>query len=404
MRNLKILSEIQLKSSLILVMITLSFSVFAQEAEVVLPESFYGNWVEDLSECNGLTLFSFSGSQEGLLVSGIDWYSSEVVVKNNQGFYNLLIQAYGEEGEFELEINLKMGEEGNLIYFFPGKEDTQYKLVKCDPNEFFEYESEEMILGEEGFEMEELVMENDMYFGELNSELPVLFYGNWVRDISQCEGVPILSLDYSEDGVLVSGTDWYSTEVKVSTTDGSYTLTIKGLSEEEEFDTTLIIEMDEEENLMVSEGVETVKLVKCDFLQDEEGVELEFEELQLITNDIELLPLELENKIETENFRIELLQGKWQSVEDEFSFMIIEGDRMKTYYKKMEDGMEDELIIISDTCMNEYDSENDLPKEKNRYLSQPDMDMCWYIDYVDATSLSLIYMARGNFHNFRRVE
>lgn len=269
MRNLPILSEIKLKSSLILVMITLSFRVLAQEVAVVLPESFDGNWVEDLSECNGLTLFSFSGSDEGLLVSGIDWYSSEVKVKKGQGFYNLLIQAYGEEGEFELDINLKMGEEGSLIYFFPGMEETQHKLVKCDPTEFILSESEEMTMADSGLDVMELDMDNS------------------------------LALD---------------------------------------------------------------------------------------------------------TFAIELLQGKWQSVEDEFSFMVIEGDRMKTYYKRMEDGIEDELIIISDTCMNESDSENDLPKEKNRYMSQLDMDMCWYIDNLDANNLSLIYMARGNYHTYRRVK
>lgn len=259
----------KLSFSMFLILMVLSFPVFAQEGKDELPAPFFGNWVEDLSECNGLTLFSFSGSDEGLLVSGIDWYSSEVKVKNDQGFYNLLIQAYGEEGEFELDINLKMGEDGSLIYFFPGLEETQHKLVKCDPTEFIESESEEMTLAD--------------------SELNIL-----------------------------------------------------------EFD--------------------------------------------------------MDNSLALDTFAIELLQGKWQSVEDKFSFMVIEGDRMKTYYKRMEDGMEDELIIISDTCMNELDSENDLPKEKNRYISQLDMDMCWYIDNLDANNLSLIYMARGNYHTYRRVK
>lgn len=254
---------------MLLILMVLSFPVFAQEGKDELPAPFFGNWVEDLSECNGLTLFSFSGSDEGLLVSGIDWYSSEVKVKNDQGFYNLLIQAYGEEGEFELDINLKMGEDGSLIYFFPGLEETQHKLVKCDSTEFIESESEEMTLAD--------------------SELNIL-----------------------------------------------------------EFD--------------------------------------------------------MDDSLALDTFAIELLQGKWQSVEDEFSFMVIEGDRMKTYYKRMEDGMEDELIIISDTCMNELDLENDLPKEKNRYISQLDMDMCWYIDNLDAINLSLIYMARGNYHTYRRVK
>jgi hypothetical protein len=84
--------------------------------------------------------------------------------------------------------------------------------------------------------------------------------------------------------------------------------------------------------------------------------------------------------------------------------MVIEGDRMKNYYGGMDEELDNEMIMISDTCMNESDSVNDLPEEKNRYLSNPNLDMCWYIEYVDSTSLSLIYMATGNTLTYRRVE
>jgi hypothetical protein len=70
----------------------------------------------------------------------------------------------------------------------------------------------------------------------------------------------------------------------------------------------------------------------------------------------------------------------------------------------MEEEMEDEAFMVSDTCMNESDGSNDLPQEENRYLSNPNLDMCWYIEYVDSTSLSLIYMATGNTLTYRRVE
>ena len=101
---------------------------------------------------------------------------------------------------------------------------------------------------------------------------------------------------------------------------------------------------------------------------------------------------------------IELLQGKWQSLEDEASFMVIEGDRMKNYYGGMDEELDNEMIMISETCMNEADSANGLAEEKNRYLSNPNLDMCWYIEFVDATNLSLIYMATGNTLTYRRVE
>jgi hypothetical protein len=70
----------------------------------------------------------------------------------------------------------------------------------------------------------------------------------------------------------------------------------------------------------------------------------------------------------------------------------------------MEDELDNEMIMISDTCMNEADSVNDLPEEKNRYLSNPNLDMCWYIESVDATNLTLIYMASGNTLTYKRVE
>jgi hypothetical protein len=174
--------------------------------------------------------------------------------------------------------------------------------------------------------------------------------------------------------------------VKVTSTDDYYTLTIKGLSEEGEFDTEIIILLDEDENLIVSlDGGETgSKLVKCNpiFNDEYDGVDVGLEEDDLA------------DSMGLENINIELLQGKWQSLEDEASFLVIEGDRMKNYYGGMDDELDNEMIMISDTCMNEADSVNDLPEEKNRYLSNPNLDMCWYIESVDATNLTLIYIQR----------
>jgi len=101
---------------------------------------------------------------------------------------------------------------------------------------------------------------------------------------------------------------------------------------------------------------------------------------------------------------LELLQGKWQSLEDEASIMVIEGDRMKNYYGGMDEELDNEAMRLEVTCMNEADSTNGLPAEKNRYLSNPNLDRCWYIEFVDDTNLSLIYMATGNTLTYRRVE
>jgi hypothetical protein len=297
-----------------------------------------------------------------------------------------------------------MGDDGNL--FFIDSDSEEIELVKCDPIEFEEFEALdtlEMTLGDEGLEEMVLDMSNMVDLGTIDTELPLQFYGNWVDELSQCEGVPPFSLNYSDGGLLVSGLDWYSTEVKVTSTEGYYNLTIKGLSEEGEFDTEIVILLDEDENLIVNlDGGETgSKLVKCNPIFDEyDGVDMgiEVSDLQEVEDD------DVADSVGLESINIELLQGKWQSIDDESSFMIIEGDRMKNYYGGMDDELDNEMIMISDTCLNESDSENDLPEEKNRYLFNPNLDMCWYIEFVDTTSLSLIYMATGNTLTYRRVE
>jgi hypothetical protein len=410
MKNLQILSEINQKCSLILFLITLSFSVFAQEVEDVLPESFYGNWVEDFSACGEGSYFSIADSEAGLFVFGLGWSSNEVKVEKMGDYYILYVDAVSEGGDFQSEIKIKMGDEENL--FFIDSDSEEKELVKCDPTEFFEYESEEMTLADSGLNVVELDMDNTINVGFLGNELPLPFYGNWVEDLSECNGVPPLSINYAEGSLLVSGLDWYSSEVKVTYQDDYYSLTIKGLSEEGEFETEIIIGMDEEENLIVStDGGETGSLlVKCDPISSEEIVALSDEEMTLGDVGLDVEEFDIDNSLAMDTFNIELIQGKWQSLEDEASFMVIEGDQMMNYYGgladycRLFDELGNEMIMISDTCMNEADSANGLPEEKSRYLSNPNLDMCWYIQFVDATNLSLIYMATGNTLTYRRVE
>ena len=271
-KNLPLLSRKNLKYTLILFLITLPFFTNAQEKESKLPESFFGQWVEDVAQCEISPILSIVDLGEGVLVSGIEWASDEVEVKNNGDFYTLVIKGSSEEGDFETEINVKMGEDGSLIYSFPDLEEI--KLVKCN-------------------------LDGDVQYME--------------------------------------------------------------------------VEVDMEE----MELVDTVLAVE------------EFDMVQLVDSD---------------SITLELLQGKWQSLEDEDSFMVIEGDRMKNYYGGMDEELDNEAIMLSDTCMNESDSENGLPEEKNRYLSNPNLDMCWYIEFVDNTSLSLIYMATGNTLTYKKVE
>lgn len=63
--------SIKLNHCLLLFFMILSFPAFAQEVEDVLPESFYGNWVEPLTDCDGVEGYRIEivDSEKGLLLS-----------------------------------------------------------------------------------------------------------------------------------------------------------------------------------------------------------------------------------------------------------------------------------------------------------------------------------------------
>lgn len=394
----------KLKYSLVLFLMTLPFLLNAQENEAKLPETFFGTWVEDISECNGGDGYriDITDSEGGLLVSGLDWYSTEVVVTTQEDYYTLTIKGVSEEGEFETDLNLKMDEDGYLIKI--NSDTEEFKFVKCDLIIIEEFE-------DSGLEVEEFDMvDGTMVLDSYDSELPLYFYGEWVEDLAQCEVASILSIVASEEGLVVSGYEWSADEVKVENNGDFYTLLIKGSSADGEFETQINIRMGEDGTLFYAypESGET-QLVNCNLEGDGEFVDVEFvevemDELELVDTVLAVEEFEMVQIEGLESINLELLQGTWQSLEDEASFLVIEGDRMKNYYGGMDDELDNEVFIISDTCMNESDSESDLPEEKDRYLSNPNLDMCWYIESVDATNLTLIYTARGNTLTYRRVE
>ena len=398
------LSLKKLKYSLVLFLMTLPFLLNAQENDAELPETFFGTWVEDISECNGGDGYriDITDSEGGLLVSGLDWYSTEVAVTTQEDYYTLTINGVSEEGEFETELNLKMDEDGYLIKI--NSDTEEFKFVKCDLIIIEEFE-------DSGLEVEEFDMvEGTMILESFDSELPLYFYGEWVEDLAQCEVASILSIVASEEGLVVSGYEWSADEVKVENNGDFYTLLIKGSSADGDFETQINIRMGEDGTLFYAypESDET-QLVNCNLEGDGEFVDVEFvevemDELELVDTVLAVEEFEMVQIDGLESINLELLQGTWQSLEDEASFLVIEGDRMKNYYGGMDEELDNEVFIISDTCMNESDSESDLPEEKDRYLSNPNLDMCWYIESVDATNLILIYTARGNTLTYRRVE
>lgn len=405
MNYFPILSEIKLKFSLIFVLMTLPFFSIAQQGEDELPESFYGNWVTDISQCDAGSYFSVANSEAGLLVFGLGWSSTDVQVKNMGSYYTLVVNGVSEGGDFESEIKIKMGEDGNL--FFNDSDSEEIELVKCEPDgevEFVEVE----VMEDLELEVEEVDMVGTIDLETAVLDLPSDFFGYWVEDVAQCEVAPILSIVDSGDGLSVSSLDWYSSDVEVQNKGDFYTLVVKGSTEEGDFEAEINVKMGEEGNLIYSyPGFEETELVKCDLGENVVFVEVEMEdmeELELVEGDLEVEEFDVVDTLSMENINIELLQGKWQSLEDESSFLIFEGDRMQIYTVGMEEEMEDEVYMISDTCMNESDGSNDLPQEENRYLSNPNLDMCWYIEALDSNNLSLIYLSRGNQLTYRRVE
>lgn len=100
---------------------------------------------------------------------------------------------------------------------------------------------------------------------------------------------------------------------------------------------------------------------------------------------------------------MELLQGKWQSTDDNTNFLVFEKDHRKEIAEGMEN-WDDEVFVLSDRCLNESDKGNNIPAEKDRYISCSESDLCWYIISLDSETLSLSYMSRGNTLTYKKVK
>ncbi len=100
---------------------------------------------------------------------------------------------------------------------------------------------------------------------------------------------------------------------------------------------------------------------------------------------------------------IELLQGKWQSTEDETNFLKFENNHRMEIAEGM-DEWSDETITLSDKCSNESDKLKEIKAEKDLYITSESSDMCWYIIDLNEEILTLAYMGRGNTLSYKRVK
>jgi hypothetical protein len=109
----------------------------------------------------------------------------------------------------------------------------------------------------------------------------------------------------------------------------------------------------------------------------------------------------LNDSIKSSTFQ--LLQGKWQHMEDKTNLLVFD----KNHRREIADGMDkwdDEIFVLSDHCLNESNSYSTEPKEKDKYISCKESDLCWYITSLDSNYLTLTYLARGKELVYKRVK
>lgn len=99
----------------------------------------------------------------------------------------------------------------------------------------------------------------------------------------------------------------------------------------------------------------------------------------------------------------DLLQGKWQHIDDKSNYLMFEGNFRKETAEGMS-GWDEEEFSLSDKCLNESDKDNGIEKEEAKYISCLKSDLCWYIIEVDEENLMLSYMGRGNTLTYKRVK
>lgn len=107
--------------------------------------------------------------------------------------------------------------------------------------------------------------------------------------------------------------------------------------------------------------------------------------------------------VNAQESNLELLQGKWQSMDDKTNFLVFEDNHRKEIAKGMT-GWDDEEFTLSDKCINDNNKESENEREKDRYISCKESDLCWYIIEVTPAKLSLSYVSRGNTLTYKKVK
>ncbi|MGY3089021.1 hypothetical protein ACVWYF_002061 [Hymenobacter sp. UYAg731] len=95
----------------------------------------------------------------------------------------------------------------------------------------------------------------------------------------------------------------------------------------------------------------------------------------------------------------QLLQGKWQSREDAKSVIELKGHRYIDYYDGKQ--LSSSAFVLDRACPSIPGAGQ--PGDNEKYLVEPQEDMCWEVVGVDEESLELSYTARGNSLSYRKI-
>jgi hypothetical protein len=114
-----------------------------------------------------------------------------------------------------------------------------------------------------------------------------------------------------------------------------------------------------------------------------------------------LFLLTIETQAQTKKSNLDLLQGKWQAVDDKSNFLIFEKNHRKE--KSAGSDWDDVIFVLSSSCMNESNKDDGTEKEIDKYISSIEEDLCWYIIELSQTKLSLAYQGRGNTLIYKKV-
>lgn len=102
---------------------------------------------------------------------------------------------------------------------------------------------------------------------------------------------------------------------------------------------------------------------------------------------------------ETTKTTYQLLQGKWQSIEDAKSVIEIKEHAYIDYYAGKQ--LSTTAFILDRACPSASGAGH--PGDNEKYLVEPREQMCWEIVGVDKDYLELNYTTRGNTLKYRHI-